>query len=207
MADQRFSIDSFRSKIFQDSLARTNRFIVEIIPPPALSRGGASDIISLYCEQAAIPQLSISTKQQRIFGPAHQRPQTSDYGGDGLPMIFHVDRDMKVRKFFEDWLHLIVSPNDFTVSYQEDYISTINIKQLDERENITHNIQLIEAFPRNITNMELNHASQNQTHRLNVLFAYRYWVRMENDVSNFDLVDTPQSIRYPGVPVQDVRIN
>ena len=122
-------------------------------------------------------------------------------------MIFHVDRDMKVRKFFEDWLHLIVSPNDFTVSYQEDYISTINIKQLDERENITHNIQLIEAFPRNITNMELNHASQNQTHRLNVLFAYRYWVRMENDVSNFDLVDTPQSIRYPGVPVQDVRIN
>ena len=90
-------------------------------------------------------------------------------------MTFHVDSTMVVKRFFEDWMHLVVNPFDFTVGYQEEYITSIFVSQLDEQNNITHEIEILEAFPRNMNIMELNNASANQTHRLTILIAYRYW--------------------------------
>ena len=76
-------------------------------------------------------------KPFKIFGPTYQRPITSEYGGEGMPITFHVDRDMRIRRFFEDWMHLIVDPVRFTVGYQENYISDIFIRQLDEQNTRT----------------------------------------------------------------------
>ena len=136
-----FSLDAFRSTVFNESLARTNRFEVMIIPPLALSAVG--ELPSLYCETASLPMLNINTKSHKIFGPAYQRPMTSDYGGEGMSFVFHVDRDMVVRKYFEDWMHLIVDPNTFGVSFQEEYITSILIRQLDEQNNVIETVYLI----------------------------------------------------------------
>jgi hypothetical protein len=115
-----------------------------------------------------------------------------------------MDQYMKIRNFFEDWMHLIVDPNDFTVGYQEEYISTIKIKQLDEQDNITYEMELYEAFPRNMNIMDLNHASSNQTHRLNILFAYRYWKDKGREFQTTPM-DIPKIRRFPEVPVVDTR--
>jgi hypothetical protein len=42
-----------------------------------------------------------------------------------------------------------------------------------------YEIELLEAFPRSMTIMDLNNSAQNQTHRLNIIFAYRYWRRTD----------------------------
>lgn len=204
MATGRFNLDDFRSKIFKDSLARTNRFEVDIAVPGETN----SDIVSLYCEQASLPMLSINTRQQKTYGPLQQRPISSEYGGEGISFTFHVDRGMKVRQFFEDWLHRIVNPNDFTVSYQDTYTSTMYVRQLDEQNNVTHEIKFNEVFPRNINMMELNHSSQNQTHRITVLFAYRYWERTltSSTYGGIDLADTSPLVQYPQVPIVDTRV-
>ena len=196
-----FSLDAFRSTVLNESLARTNRFEVIIIPP--LSLAAVGDLPSLYCESASIPMLNINTKSHKIFGPAYQRPMTSDYGGEGISFVFHVDRDMVVRKFFEEWMHTIVDPNSFGVSYQENYITSIFIKQLDEQNNVTHEIELLEAFPKNMNLMDLNNSSSNQTHRLNILFAFRYWKDVERSTTS--AVDIPRSITTPEVLVEDFR--
>jgi hypothetical protein len=199
MSKASFNKDDFRSTIAKDSLARTNRF--EIYMPSAPKaykfRKNSNWNLSLYCEQTSIPSLTIATKAFKIFGPSYQRPMTSDYGGDGLAFTFHVDRDMKVRRFFEDWMHLIVDPNTFTVGYQQDYTTSIFVRQLDEQDNITHEIELLEAFPRNMNIMDLSHASSNQTHRLNILFAYRYWVNVDREKSP---VPVPTFIQNPDIP-------
>lgn len=173
-----YSLDRFRSEVLGSSgLARNNRFEIIITAPEGLSGSrDVADLASLYVEQANIPLLNIFSKPFKIFGPTYQRPITSEYGGEGIPITFHVDREMKIRRFFEDWMHLIVDPRRFTVSYQEKYISNIIIRQLDEQDNITNEIKLIEAFPRNLNLMDLSNNASNQTHRLNVLFAYRYWI-------------------------------
>ena len=153
-----FTLPDFASEVLSKSgLSRTNRFEVNIPPPRALSGGeNVARLASLYVEQSSLPQLNLAVKPYKIFGPSYQRPITSEYGGDGLSMTFHIDRDMKVKNFFEDWLHKVVDPITFTVGYLEDYSSTISIKQLDEQENITHHVELLDAFPRSMNLMELN---------------------------------------------------
>lgn len=198
MAAANFNLDKFRSTILRDSLARTNRFEV-IITPPSKLRGSAiavSQLASLYVEQVSFPMLNIASKGFKIFGPTYQRPFTSEYGGEGISITFHVDRDMRIKKYFDDWMHTIVDPEDFTVGYPADYTTNINIRQLNEQDNVTYEIDLLEAFPRNMNLMELNNASSNQTHRLNILFAYRYW--KEKGASNPNAI--PQPISSPQIP-------
>ena len=173
-----YGLERFRAEVLSKSgLARTNRFEVSINVPIGLGVEGyaAGDVVNMYCEQTNFPMLNINTKTFKIFGPSYQRPMSSEYGGEGLSMTFHVDRDMKIKKFFEDWMHLVINKDTFAVSYQEKYASTISIKQLDEQDNVTYEVELLEAFPRNMNLMELNNSSSNQTHRLNMLFAYRLW--------------------------------
>jgi len=199
-----FSLDRFRTQVLSGAgLARNNRFEVLITPPPGLAnRFSEAELASLYVEQANIPLLNIFSKPFKIFGPTYQRPISSEYGGEGIPMTFHVDQNMVVRRFFEDWMHLIVDPDRFTVSYQENYITDIYIRQLDEQDNVTNEIKLLEAFPRNLNLMDLNHGASNQTHRLNVLFAYRYWVNTQT--TNTNPINTPRAFLSPQIPTYDL---
>ncbi len=199
-----FSLSEFQSEVFAGAgLAKTNRFEVFILPPTLLSYsnygGGAGTVgrfVSLYVETASLPMLSINTKPFKIFGPAYQRPMHAEFGGEGIPITFHADRNMNIKRFFEDWMALVVNNTFFHVNYQNLYSSSILIKQLDEQNNINYEIELLEAFPRNITLMELNNASQNQTHRINVMFAYRYWRRINTNVPAAELTPNPEQRYY-----------
>jgi len=207
MSTSNFNLSSFTSEILgKSSLARNNRFEVLIALPSRLDGSKYNQrLISLYVEQTSIPMFNISVKSQKIFGPSYQRPFASEYGGEGISLNFHVDRNMAVRNFFEDWMHLIVDRNDYTIGYQEEYTTTINIRQLDEQDNVTYEVELIEAFPRNMNLMDLNHSASNQTHRLNVLFAYRYWRNVLKKPNQ--AVDIPELIQRPQIPIVDNRIS
>lgn len=183
MSKADFKLENFISFVKESSLARVNRFEVIISPPNIIGRSAEeARAVSLLCEISNFPPLNLSVKPFKIFGPSYQRPITSEYGGDGISMTFHVDRDMSLKRFFDDWAEGIVRRQDFTVNYQFDYATTIKIRQLDEENNITYEIELLEAFPRSITLMDLNNSAQGQTHRLNIIFAYRYWRR--TDIQN-----------------------
>lgn len=207
MAKANFSIDDFRSAIFRDSLARTNRFEVLITTAPKAYkfRENTNWNLSLYCEMASLPPVNISTKSFKIFGPTYQRPFGAEYGGEGISFTFHVDRDMKVKNFFDDWTSIVVDPVSGTVGWQEDYVVDLYIRQLDEQENITYEIKLIDAFPRSVNLLELNNSAQNQTHRLNVLFGYRTWESM-TQASRRTPMDIPRQRLYPEVPTEDSRL-
>ena len=207
MAKANFSIEDFRSAIFKDSLARTNRFEVFITTAPKAYafRENTNWNLCLYCEMASLPPVNISTKSFKIFGPSYQRPVGAEYGGEGISFTFHVDRDMKVKTFFDDWAALVVDPVTGTVGWQEDYAIDLYIRQLDEQENVTYEIKLIEAFPRSINLLELNNSAQNQTHRLNVLFGYRTWESLTQSTRRTPL-DIPRQLLNPSIPVTDNRL-
>lgn len=180
MSKASFSLNEFLSSVKTIGLARVNRFEVDIFRPAVLANSTEeARLISLLCEVSNFPPLNLSVKPFKIFGPSYQRPITSEYGGDGISMTFHVDNDMTLKRFFDDWTESIVRREDFTVNYQSSYITNIKIRQINEQDDVTYEIELLEAFPRSITLMDLNHTSQNQTHRLNVIFAYRYWRRTD----------------------------
>ena len=179
MASSNFNLSRFIGAVREDSFARVNRFEVIINTPKdlvlSLKNRSNARAVSLYCEMASLPPVNISTKSFKIFGPTYQRPFGAEYGGEGISLTFHVDRDMQVKKFFDEWTARVVDPKSGLVGYQEDYISTLTLKQLNEQDDVTYELELEEAFPRSVNLLELNNSAQNQTHRLNVLFAYRYW--------------------------------
>ena len=206
MAKANFNLSQFIGAVRSDSLARVNRFEVFINAPSTLigKNIANSGAVSLYCEMASLPPVNISTKSFKIFGPTYQRPFGAEYGGEGISLTFHVDRDMQVKKFFDDWTSRIVDPDTGFVGFQEDYISTIRLRQLNEQDEVTYELELEEAFPRSVNLLELNNSAQNQTHRLNVLFAYRYWKDVSPEFQTMQM-DIPRQRLFPQVPVVDVR--
>ena len=207
MGKANFNLTQFIGAVREDSLARVNRFEVFINAPSTLlgKNIANSGAVSLYCEMASLPPVNISTKSFKIFGPTYQRPFGAEYGGEGISLTFHVDRDMQVKKFFDEWAAKVVDPDTGFVGYQEEYISTIRLRQLDEQDNVTYEIELSEAFPRSVNLLELNNSAQNQTHRLNVLFAYRYWKDTGREFQTMSM-DIPRQRKFPGVPVTDNRL-
>jgi hypothetical protein len=167
-----FSIDNFKSEVFSRGLAKRNRFEVELPSIP-----GWEDVYrlsSLFCEIAAFPPLSIINRGLKIQGPIYQRGTSVDYGGTIL-LTFLVDRDMLIRKFFEVWSTLIIEPATFNVGYHSDYVRNIILRQLDDKEQLTYQLSLIDAYPSAIGQMDLNQSEQSSFHRLNISFSYRYW--------------------------------
>jgi len=193
MAKATFNLQQFKSEVLSKGVARTNRFEV-FIPLPNCLRQNLGDVsvestrlVNLFCENAIIPQLNIGIVPQRIYGPNYQNPVSVDYGGESITLSFLVDRSMRVKNFFDKWMRGIVDPNTYNLTYQKDtskgYTVEMMINQLDEQDNITYSIKLEDAFPRNIGLMDLNMASQNTPHKLNVTFAYRRW-KYATEISN-----------------------
>lgn len=197
-----FNLTQFQSQVLGGtSLARTNRFEVLINSPPQLSV--YSELVSLYVEQTNFPMLSIASKPFRIHNsPAEQRPTAIEHGGEGIMFTIHLDAQMNIKRYFDEWCALIIDKDNFLVNYASNYMTTVLIRQLDEQDNITYEVELIDAFPRNINLIPLDHNAVNQTHKLNVLLAYRYW----KETTSFYAIDTPLPIQYPQVPRTDNRI-
>lgn len=174
MAD--FNLNNFITKITKTGVAKTNRFEVQITAPLALQEfKNDGELVSLYCDISNLPGMSIITKGLRLFGPAYQRPVSSEFNGEAINMTFYLDRNMRVKAFFDAWMFQTVYPNSFNVNYAENYTSKIKISQLDENDKATYSVYLEDAFPRAMSLVDLSAAATNQAGRLNMTFAYRRW--------------------------------
>jgi hypothetical protein len=194
-----FSISDFQTEVRIRGLAKPNRFEISFPTPKGLAdltqTIWTNRLISLFCESANLPSKTIGVKQQRVYGPAYQRPFNSEYGGEGITMTFLLDTDMDVKGFFDAWTNIIVDPFQYFVHYADNYTVPITIFQLDEKDNITYAITLEDAFPRSVALLDLNNSTQNQVHKLNVTFSYRRW---------FPYHKIPNAVRYPEVWEQQV---
>jgi hypothetical protein len=190
-----FSLQEFKSEVNRRGLAKPNRFEIAI---HLLAKGAETKLISMFCESASLPQTTINVKQQRIYGPAYQKPFGVDYGGDGINMTFLLDREMKIKTFFDRWMDRIIHPEEYYAYYEDTYTASIYVDQLDEKDNVTYSIKLENAFPRSLSMLELNNTAQNQVHKLNVSFAYRRWSPMavKSNEIKIDEITDPNSTNF-----------
>jgi hypothetical protein len=171
-----FSLSKFQTEVRTRGVAKQNRFEVFINTPAKIlenARFRNINLVSLFCESASLPPIGIGVKQQRIYGPAYQRPSTIDYGGDGMAMTFLMDQQMDIKAFFDCWMAIVINPVNYNVNYQSDYVTDIGIYQLNEKNETTYSILLTDAFPKSYNLLEVNNSSQNSLHKLSVNFVYR----------------------------------
>jgi hypothetical protein len=168
-------ISNFVAEVSKNGLATANRFGVDIFPPPGLQITGSAEKASLLCDEASMPGLLIQTRANRIYGAPHQQAVGFSYTGESIPFTFMLDRYLEVKQFIESWMFGIFDPNTNNMAYQEKYVSTIYLHQLDKADNIVFSCILLDAFPISMQMLPVGNAQTN-THRLNVSFAFRKWV-------------------------------
>ena len=187
-----FSLKRFQAEVRQRGLAKQNRFEILFPIPAGLQRVFKDiQIVNMFCESTSLPPQNINVKTQRIYGPVYQRPVSADYGGEGITMTFLLDQQMDIKALFDSWLGIVVDPKQYFVHYQNDYVVPIEIRQLNEKDEVTYSALLEDAFPRNYTLLELNQSSTNSFHKLSVTFVYRRWTpnhRISNGITYSDVM-------------------
>lgn len=172
------TLEQFIGKVRSEGLLSANHFYVMISPKFAWE--SRADDIMMMCDSINLPSQTAASTDVRIFGEFREHPYLQMYGT--LSATFIVDRNMKVRRFFETWMNQIVDKNTRTVGYYYDYASTIDIFVTDKNAKVVYAIKCHEVFPKVLGDIRLDYASK-EVMRMPVEFAMKYWERIPVDES------------------------
>lgn len=167
------SISDFKSS-FRNEPAKPNRFDVSIPVPLALIpfRNTARNL-SFRCERANLPSRSFATIEQKYgANPTEKYPYISNY--NDMDLTFIVTDSMEEKLFFDAWMEYIQPSYRFDFRYKKDYVTTMQVNQYDYKNKLIYSVNLIDAYPIVINQMDLDWSSTD-FHRLTVSFAYTYW--------------------------------
>lgn len=170
-------LKNFLTRTRTEGLSKTSKYEVLVLPPPSLSVSSTNlQMISLFAEIASLPSLALKSTRLKVYGPSYPRVTGIDYG-EAINVTFLMDRGLKIKAFFENWMFSATSNTNYNVAYQNKYISQgIKIRQLDSMSQVVYQTTLIDAYPISISALDVN-ARDDEYHRLTVTFAYRKWER------------------------------
>lgn len=177
------TINNFLQNIKTD-IARPSRFDVYIPIPQALALvyGQTSLDLSYKCEIAQLPGRHISTIERKTYGPYEKLPYHTTY--NDIDLTFIVSDVMKQKYFFDAWLDLINPVNTFDIEYKDNYCVDIIINQYDLASKLTYAVGLVDAYPINMNQLDLDWSNSDGLHKLSVTFAYTYWINDKQVPSN-----------------------
>lgn len=136
---------------------------------PAITR-----YLSMQCDTAELPGVSLQTADAKIYGPTYKIPYQKQYNDTTLSFI--ATNDFYERKLFDRWIEAIMPPDTnnlrFPKSQNSRYLTDITIIQFDEFIKQIYAVKLIDAFPVSVSSMPLSWGDDG-IHRVSVNFAYQ----------------------------------
>lgn len=158
---------------FKEDLARPSRFDVKINIPLDLTNIIDARTLALRCENAVLPGRTLNTTDLKIYGPQEKIPYQSSY--EDVTFTFIVTGNMLEKVLFNTWIEKINPSDNWNFEFKDKYVADISVTQYDISDNEIHTVNLIEAFPVSVNQLDLDWSNDNTYHKLNVTFAYRYW--------------------------------
>ena len=181
----------FRGK---GGFARPSRYEVILHPPAGTNANPTSSQIqefrgddtvrqtSLACENISFPGRNIDTTEDaNIYGPTRQIATGFSYAE--VSATFRCSRDMREKRYLEAWNKLAYNPTTWSMQYYEDYVGSVQIFQLDDNDERTYGVELIEAYPKTIGAQTLDYSSTGEIHKLPVTFSYRWWKSLADEAN------------------------
>ena len=155
-----------------DSMARANRFEVEIFMPALDIR-----MRGMRVSKANIPGRKFTTESYSEIpgGPARKYLQKVEYDQD-ITLTFLTDSTLVDRMAIEAWMEDMYD-FDYAMKYpyaDNGYTGTVILRQLDRADMPIYEVELIEAFPEVLTGFSLD-SSSSAIQTFDVTFGYRYW--------------------------------
>ena len=214
MADDGFNIQKFKGYIGKTGYLPVNRYLLELRVPPVMVGATIVDDdketkfnqdfsrdLSFRAESIRAPGVAISFDSVNRYGvgPIQKMPFNAQF--TDISVSFLADKDSLVWKFFYAWLNNIFQysysegpDEDFTryrVNYMKDYATDIYIQVYDVDGEVSTNIQLIDAYPISMNDVNLAWDTNNQTMKITVTFTFRHWKLKDIKVPNRATPPTP----------------
>jgi hypothetical protein len=150
------TIQNFISNIDSyGGLARLNRFETIIISPFEANPDIQADRYTSFRVVAlTIPGKNLrTTTNENIYGPTHEMAQGLTYAEE-VTMSFYLSSEHYERKYFLNWIDMIVKPDNYNLEYYDNYKRDIDIYQLNRKDERTSGIKLIECYPKTLGPIE-----------------------------------------------------
>jgi len=151
----------------------------------AMGVGGGSNFmrnISMYCESIQMPGQNIRSVEDPLrFGPQREQAQGVTYGSVNARFI--CSRDLREKRFFEEWQDLIFNNETWEMKFYKDYIGGIKIYQEDKRNRTTYCAELFEVFPKVLQQQELGWNMNDTYQTISVELMFHSWKRSEHYLS------------------------
>lgn len=162
-------IELLKAKLsFGLGVAQTNRFDV-VLPFPYFN---FTD--TFLVESATLPGRTISTSEFANNRETLKNPYTFIDGS--VSMTFLLDNRYTVRKSFDKWMNDVIDVQSYKLGYKNDYAKSISIKQQDKRLMTAYEVELLNAYPISISNVDLSNESENTISKLTVEFSYDKYI-------------------------------
>jgi hypothetical protein len=168
-----FSIDTFRQKLNGGSKA--NLFKIEILPDVV---GGIDGVdltdLTILCKSGAIPAFTLGIIEVPFRGRRIKIPGDRTYAD--WTATFVNDDSQNIRKSFDNWMNNIIdvdgenSLRDGTASYR----CKIIVSQLRPDGTIARVYELYDAFPTDVSAIDLSYDTTDAVQEFTVTFQYHY---------------------------------
>lgn len=167
-------LKEFISNIKTDGLMRSSRYTVIMSSPKAMGNSEANNLrqILLFCSEASIPGVNISTTPIKSFGEVRETPYDKVY--DNVNLTFYVDQNMHVKYFFDSWVNSIQNPQTRTFEYYKNYITDIFIQVEDTRDDSRYLVILKECYPKSLSPISIGYENK-EIMKMQVSMNYKYW--------------------------------
>ena len=167
----------FSSRISKYGLASPNRFRVMFTSlPSAVTSVGDIKHLAMMCDQVTIAGRTVQSVMNMEYGLRREVA----YNGptyNPVTMSFLCTSDMIEKNMLDKWNDMIVSASKgFNVAYYDDYVGEMNVAVLDRHGGtIRYLINYHKIWPKTVTSIDLNHATQNATMRVTAEMTYENW--------------------------------
>jgi hypothetical protein len=168
-----FSIDTFRQKLNGGSKA--NLFKIEI---KVNEIGGIDGVdlnnLTILCKSGAIPAFTLGIIEVPFRGRRIKIPGDRTYAD--WTATFVNDDSQNIRKSFDNWMNNIINVNgenslrDSTSSYR----CTIVVNQLRPDGTTARTYELYDAFPTDVSSIDLSYDTTDAVQEFTVTFQYHY---------------------------------
>jgi len=172
-------------------LAPANRYAV-FIPMPLLSLSSGNILgnvlsgnralgqvvndprdLTFLCESVSLPGRTMATTDYITTPKSVKMPYS--YMNDDVTMTFLLTGDMYAKNIFSSWQDKIMNTNNKQLAFKDEYVSTITIQQLNQKNIPVYTCTLKNAFPVSTSSIELSNNNDNTVSRVSVTFAYDDW--------------------------------
>ena len=182
-----------------DGISIPNRYEVTLFPPTGSRGTGASNNTNVFtsimgellgngtvratglkCESIDMPGRNINTMEDtNIYGP--ERQIATGFSFADINATFQCSSDMKEKKYLEVWQKLAYNIQTWAIQYYDDYTGKVQIHTLDEQNNRRYGVELVEAYPKNISSQSLSYTTTDTYQTISCTFGYRYWKNLTDE--------------------------